>query len=183
MRFPGLDMSLAHAASAYKDIRLDPALYSEARDREIETQTAASESQREHDMKMFGMMVAAMRVANEAQPITINNIAASKSESAQHMESSGAGAQSARPSLEVMAEMFNTFFSSGFNRVCFFGACGMGLYIYWSYLDHKWHMAEVQRRIDSNIVLRMSQWLFDSPMMTRPNVAPQPTFRLFPSLW
>jgi hypothetical protein len=142
-----------------------------------------SDAQRDYDMKMFQMMVTAMRLANEAPPITINNISASKAAAEQTVVSheKSSSVPPSRPSLEILSEMFHTFFSSGFNRVCFFGAFGMGMYIYWSYLDHKWHMAEVQRRIDSNIVLRMTQWLFDSPAMKR-EVAPT-SFRIFPSLW
>lgn len=145
---------------------------------------ASSMSGAQYDMKMFQMMVAAMRMANEATPITINNIAASKAEADQSMiaRESSALAHSSRPSLEILSEMFHMFFSSGFNRICFFGACGMGMYIYWSYLDHKWHMAEVQRRIDSNIVLRMTQWLFDSPALKR-DIPASSSLRMFPSLW
>lgn len=142
-----------------------------------------SESQKEMDMKMFQMMYHAVRIANESAPITINNIAASKAETAHTVTTteSSSNVGKGRPTMEVVADMFNTFFSSGFNRVCFFGACGMGLYIYWSYLDHKWHMAEVQRRIDSNIVLRTTQWLFDTPVLKRE--APVTSPRLFPSFW
>ena len=142
-----------------------------------------SETHKEMDMKMFQMMFHAVRMANESAPITINNIAASKAETAHTVSGSeGAGnIERGRPTMEIVADMFNTFFSSGFNRVCFFGACGMGLYIYWSYLDHKWHMAEVQRRIDSNIVLRTTQWLFDTPALKRE--VPASSLRLLPSFW
>jgi len=142
-----------------------------------------TETHKELDIKMFQMMYHAVRMAHETAPITINNIAASKAETAHTVTVSDGveHVERGRPTMEIVAEMFNTFFSSGFNRVCFFGACGMGLYIYWSYLDHKWHMAEVQRRIDSNIVLRTTQWLFDTPALKRE--VPVPSMKLFPSFW
>jgi hypothetical protein len=120
-----------------------------------------AEQMHQHDVRMIQLLVAAMKYSQEPTPITINNISNSQSDSAAKMEGQPmAGYNQRRQSIEVIGEMFNTFFSSTFNRVCFFGVCGMGMYVYWSYLDHKWHLAEVQRRIDSNFLLRMTQWLF-----------------------
>ncbi len=143
--------------------------------------TTNSNIQKDMDMNMFQMIFTAVRMANESNPITINNISAAKAEASHSGSSNDNNLSMQRPTMEIISDMFKMFFSSGFNRVCFFGACGMGIYIYWSYLDHKWHMAEVQRRIDSNIVLRATQWLFDSPVVKRE--VPSSSFRFLPSFW
>jgi len=135
----------------------------------------SSEEKSAQEIRFVQMLVAAVKYAQEPAPITINNISSSQAEAASKTEATGSGQISSRSSLELISEMYHSFFSSRFNRVCFFGMCGMSMYVYWSYLDHKWHMAEVQRRIDSNLVLKMSQWLFSADQ-------PQPT-RFLPSLW
>ena len=136
----------------------------------------AAEEQSMHEMRFLQMLVTAVKLAQEpTAPITINNISASHSESVSKTEGSGVAQIQSRSSLELISGMYHAFFSSRFNRVCFFGMCGMGMYVYWSYLDHKWHMIEVQRRIDSNLVLKMSQWLFS-------NDHPQPS-RWLPFTW
>ncbi len=52
------------------------------------------------------------------------------------------------------------FLESPVNRVAVFGLSGVGVYLVWTYLEHKWHMEEVQKKIDANILLRASQWAF-----------------------
>lgn len=142
------------------------------------------------ELRLAHTIAMALRMSQDPVPITINNISAAQAEVANQtqlamMERAAAG-PARRPSLEIMADMFNTFFSSNFNRFCFFSVCGVGVYMYWSYLDHKWHMEQVQRRIDSNFLLRTSQWLFnDSQLLNAPKMPqnlPSPN-RLFPSLW
>jgi len=130
----------------------------------------SAEQMHQHDVRMIQLLVAAMKYSQEPTPITINNISNSQSDSAAKVDSQPlSNLNTRRPTIEVVGEMFDTFFSSTFNRVCFFGMCGMGMYVYWSYLDHKWHMAEVQRRIDSNFLLRMTQWMFaDTPPAQAP---------------
>jgi hypothetical protein len=147
---------------------IDPVPYTEVKPRDTEAPTI-SDSHVEY-MKLLPLFVAAVKYANQdSKPITINNISTAQSEAVSQESVAGSmDVLSRRTTLEILSEMFQSFFSSGFNRVCFFGACGMGMYIYWSYLDHKWHMAEVQRRIDSNIMLKMSDWLFsDKPILPR----------------
>lgn len=146
------------------------------------------------DLRLAHTIAYVMRMAQDPAPITINNISASQAHNENDTQnnhltiSERAAVQSARrPSLEIIAEMFTTFFSSKFNRFCFFSVCGVGVYIYWSYLDHKWHMEQVQRRIDSNFLLRTSQWLFnDSQLLNQPRPQsismPNPS-RLLPSFW
>jgi len=51
------------------------------------------------------------------------------------------------------------FFSSPVNRFFFFGTVGYGMYVYHQRVGHTWRMNEIQRRIDSNVFLRMSQWI------------------------
>jgi len=51
------------------------------------------------------------------------------------------------------------FFKSPFNRFCFFGTVGFGLYVYNQKLTHTWRMTEMQRRIDTNLFLRLAQWM------------------------
>lgn len=152
--------------------------------KEIETVSPISEGAQQSDFRLIQMLVTAIKIAQEPTPITINNIHASRSEHAHTSGSTEISSRSSRPMAEVIGEMFNTFFSSGFNRVCFFGMCGMGMYVYWSYLDHKWHMAEVQRRIDSNFLLRMTQWLFaDAPVPPRGQFGAVPQHGRFFSFW
>lgn len=149
---------------------LSPALIPETSVGDVEVVTPALDGMQQTDMRMIQMLVTAIKFAQEPAPITINNIHSSQSEYTNTAPSQDLSLSRSRPFIEVFGEMFNTFFSSGFNRVCFFGMCGMGMYVYWSYLDHKWHMAEVQRRIDSNFLLRMTQWLFsDTPVPARGN--------------
>lgn len=161
--------------------RLDRSVCTQVDAREIPSSQATCDDA-EREMRIFKMMASYIRAIHETGPITINNISASKAETQHTVQSteSSAAEASGRPTMEIVGDMFNLFFSSGFNRVCFFGACGVGLYIYWSYLDHKWHMEEVQRRIDSNIVLRTTQWLFDTQPMQR---EVHPSFKLMPSLF
>lgn len=145
--------------------------------------SSESDAQLSQDVRLFQILAAAIKFGQEPVPITINNISSSQAEAAQKMEAARVDVVQSRPSLEVISEMFHTFFSSGFNKVCFFGMCGMGMYVYWSYLDHKWHMAEVQRRIDSNLVLKMSQWMFsDKAMFPQANASAAGPSRWFP-LW
>jgi hypothetical protein len=151
---------------------------------DVETVTPCSEGVQPADLRMLQMLVTAIKFAQEPTPITINNIHATKSEHTHTSGSTELAARAGRPMVEVFGEMFNTFFSSGFNRVCFFGMCGMGMYVYWSYLDHKWHMAEVQRRIDSNFLLRMTQWLFsDAPVQPRGQIGAVPQYGRVFSFW
>ena len=179
-RFTGLDYAVTNRLAANGDRKIDPVSYPDPRNRETDS-GMVSEAQKEYDMKLMQMFIAAVKYTQEPAPITINNISASQSEATQKMEAAAQRQTPSRPSMEVISEMFHTFFASGFNRVCFFGVCGMGMYIYWSYLDHKWHRAEVQRRIDSNIVLKMSQWMFnDNPIL--PRTAPAPA-KWFPSFY
>lgn len=51
------------------------------------------------------------------------------------------------------------FFRSPFNRMCLVGSVGFGFYVYQQHLSHQWRMNEMQRRIDANLVLKMSQWV------------------------
>lgn len=163
-RYPGLESSFSNFLVAKGETVTGAGILADSRLRDTD-HPAVSESQREHDVRMIQLLVAAIKYSQESNPITINNISSSRADAETKMDSLGARPSSvpSRPSLEIISEMFHSFFSSGFNRVCFFGACGMGMYIFWSYLDHKWHMAEIQRRIDSNLVLRTTQWLFDGP--------------------
>ncbi len=144
------------------------------------------------DLRLAHTLALVLKMTQEPTPITINNISASQSEATQQqlsMTEKSTPEAPRRPSLEIIGEMFNAFFSSNFNRFCFFGMCGVGAYMYWSYLDHKWHMEQVQRRIDSNFLLRTSQWLFnDSQLLNAPRAPsvssslPSPS-KLLPSLW
>ena len=170
----------------YKPGAEDPptTLVAETPSSEVETVTPVSEGIQHTDMRMIQMLVAAIKFAQEPTPITINNIHSSQTEYTNTMASRELETRQTRPFIEVFGDMFNTFFSSGFNRVCFFGMCGMGMYVYWSYLDHKWHMAEVQRRIDSNFLLRMTQWLFsDAPVVPRGQFGGVPPHGRFFSFW
>ena len=180
-KYTGLESSFSNFLVAKGERFLDPVVFAEAKQRETDS-NPVSEAQRDYDIRMIQLLVAAIKYTQESNPITINNISSSQADVATKLETVGgsAGVTPSRPSLEILSEMFHTFFSSGFNRVCFFGACGMGMYIFWSYMDHKWHMAEVQRRIDSNLVLRTTQWLFDGPVRAQPSAAAS---KWVPSFW
>ena len=168
---------MLRSMSALREHQVDKSVCIQTDEKEVPGVQAADDMA-ERDMRTFQMMASFYRAMHEMGPITINNITAAKSETQHTVIESGVESKvpTSRPTMEIIGDMFNLFFSSGFNRVCFFGACGVGLYIYWSYLDHKWHMEEVQRRIDSNIVLRATQWLFESQPMKR---EVHSSFRLF----
>jgi len=51
---------------------------------------------------------------------------------------------------------------SQFSRFCIFSAVGLGLYVLHGQWQHQWRMAEMQRRIDANLFLRITQ-LFAGP--------------------
>lgn len=65
-----------------------------------------------------------------------------------------------RPSFwDSSSEFLSKFFGSSFNRFCLFTSCGIGLCIVYGHYQHKWRMAEMQKRIDANFFLRMTQVL------------------------
>jgi hypothetical protein len=65
------------------------------------------------------------------------------------------------------SEFARDFFASGFNRTCFFGATGVGLYLVYGFLQHRWQLEQMQKKIDANFVLKASQWLFDEKAPSR----------------
>lgn len=90
---------------------------------------------------------------NEPQPVNVvvntqNNVTQEVKQEARD----GDGWTEFNKSLRV-------FFKSPFNRFCFFGTIGFGLYVYNQKLTHTWRMTEMQRRIDTNMFLRMAQWM------------------------
>lgn len=60
--------------------------------------------------------------------------------------------------LSQLIDDVRRFFRSPFNRFCFYGTCGLGFYLWHQRLQHGWRMAEMQRRIDANFLLKISQW-------------------------
>jgi hypothetical protein len=89
------------------------------------------------------------------QQIIINNVATSG-----NSESPKKGKKSRNSWLEN----FRLFMESPVNRFAVIGFSGVGIWLVWSYLEHKWHMEAVQKKIDANILLRASQWAFnDTP--------------------
>lgn len=60
---------------------------------------------------------------------------------------------------ETWMELLSTFLASPVNRVGLLTVVGLGLYIYQGHLNHKWRMAEMQRRIDANPFLRLSKMI------------------------
>mmetsp|Transcript_153591 Transcript_153591/g.492283 ORF Transcript_153591/g.492283 Transcript_153591/m.492283 type:complete len:191 (+) Transcript_153591:72-644(+) len=55
---------------------------------------------------------------------------------------------------EGLRHFFKEFWASPFNRLFTLGALGAFIYIYQGRQQHRWRMAEMQRRIDSNPFLR-----------------------------
>eukprot|EP00928_Gymnodinium_smaydae_P056515 TRINITY_DN39887_c0_g1_i1.p1 TRINITY_DN39887_c0_g1~~TRINITY_DN39887_c0_g1_i1.p1 ORF type:complete len:198 (+),score=41.60 TRINITY_DN39887_c0_g1_i1:154-747(+) len=62
-----------------------------------------------------------------------------------------------------LVEAVTRFFSSRVNRLGLFTVIGLGLYMLQGHLQHRWRMAEYQRRIDANIFLRFSQMIGPPP--------------------
>jgi len=91
----------------------------------------------------------------EPQQIIINNMSTAQSR-VEERES-----KATKGSVEVVAETVKVFFASPFNRVCFFAASGVTLYLTWGYMHHKWEMEALQKKIDANFLMRASQWIFD----------------------
>ncbi len=144
----GVHNSLAPASHALSGIR-------ESRVYEQQTRDQA----RQEVYNELRSIVTVLR-GNEPQPITINNISTAQTQSL----IKGPDVDNKLPrrsAFEVIADTINTFFSNGFNRVCFCLVSGIGTYVVWSFYQHKWRMAELQKRIDANFLLRGTQWLFD----------------------
>jgi len=80
------------------------------------------------------------------QQIIINNVATTSSQSPRKKKH--------------WSDSLLKFLESPVNRVAVFGLSGVGVYFVWTYFEHKWHMEEVQKKIDANILLRASQWAF-----------------------
>lgn len=100
------------------------------------------------------------------QPIIIQNHAQSTTE--QKMEAPEAAPKKDDDDRKIVGihsflfDMYwdlKKFFRSPFNRFCLMGSVGFGFYMYQQHLNHQWRMSEMQRRIDANLVLKMSQWV------------------------
>ncbi len=89
-------------------------------------------------------------VPQPPQQIIINNVAASSVPKENRKKSSSS-----------VLEHFREFMQSPLNRVAVFGLTGAGVWLLWGYLEHKWHMEAVQKKIDANLLLRASQWAFN----------------------
>jgi len=63
----------------------------------------------------------------------------------------------ARRDWDEAQKTLASFLASPFNRLCLFSALGLALYVLQGQLSHKWRMAELQRKIDANIFLRLTQ--------------------------
>jgi len=94
---------------------------------------------------------------HQPQQIIINNMSTAQT----RVDDRGKDLRGSKGSVEVIAETVKVFFSSPFNRVCFFAASGASLYLVWGYLHHKWEMEALQKKIDANFLMRASQWMFD----------------------
>ncbi|KAF4691310.1 hypothetical protein FOZ60_015848 [Perkinsus olseni] len=101
----------------------------------------------------------ASAIKTEGAPITINNMHQSSTNTM--MNSNGNTddpPERPKSSIEVLADSFNRFFESPFNKVCFVGISSVSLYLVYNYYTHKWREEELQRKIDANFLLR---WVLD----------------------
>ncbi|KAF4740055.1 hypothetical protein FOZ63_024529 [Perkinsus olseni] len=97
----------------------------------------------------------ASAIKTEGAPITINNMHQSSTNTM--MNSNGNTddpPERPKSSIEVLADSFNRFFESPFNKVCFVGITSVSLYLVYNYYTHKWREEELQRKIDANFLLR-----------------------------
>ncbi|CAJ1422408.1 unnamed protein product [Effrenium voratum] len=56
---------------------------------------------------------------------------------------------------ETLLEAFFRFLASPLNRLCLFGVVGIGLYVLQGHLAHRWRLAEMKRRIDADLFMRL----------------------------
>ncbi|KAF4669599.1 choline dehydrogenase 7 [Perkinsus chesapeaki] len=98
----------------------------------------------------------ASAIKTEGAPITINNMHQSHTNTMMN-SSSGENDTPPRPksSIEILADSVNRFFESPFNKACFVGITGVGLYLIYNYYTHKWREEELQRKIDANFLLSL----------------------------
>mmetsp|Transcript_78812 Transcript_78812/g.219085 ORF Transcript_78812/g.219085 Transcript_78812/m.219085 type:complete len:195 (-) Transcript_78812:113-697(-) len=89
--------------------------------------------------------------------LIINNHAEAKAD-----QQTTSGPDQPQSEFEGVTEAVTSFFQSPMNRLCLFSVVGLGLYMLQGHLQHKWRMAEVQRRIDANLFLRFTQILMPS---------------------
>ncbi|CAD7951262.1 unnamed protein product [Amoebophrya sp. A25] len=96
-----------------------------------------------------------------AQPIIIQNHASSNVENtAPPAQPSGDPALTGLTLfLDNMLSDMRSWWRSPLNRFCVYCAGGLGMYLLQQRMQHSWRLAEIQRRIDANIMLKMSQWL------------------------
>mmetsp|Transcript_23024 Transcript_23024/g.52746 ORF Transcript_23024/g.52746 Transcript_23024/m.52746 type:complete len:164 (-) Transcript_23024:34-525(-) len=69
----------------------------------------------------------------------------------------------AEPAPVEVQHKDTSFFASPTTRISVFSAIGLALYMLQGHLQHKWRMAEMQRRIDANLFLRLTQILGSAP--------------------
>ena len=93
----------------------------------------------------------------QPQQIIINNVSTAQT----RVDDSNRGKGKQNGPMHAWSEFAREFFASGFNRTCFFGATGVGLYLIYGFLQHRWHMEAMQKKIDANFLLKASQWIFD----------------------
>lgn len=106
------------------------------------------------DLKSMVLQIGLTRPAAGEAPQPVNVVVNTQNNVTQEVQKDTGG-----DGWGELNKSIRVFFKSPFNRFCFFGTVGFGLYIYNQKLTHDWRMTEMQRRIDTNLFLRMAQWM------------------------
>ncbi|CAD7947657.1 unnamed protein product [Amoebophrya sp. A120] len=97
--------------------------------------------------------------AQRQQPIIIQNHASSNVENTAPPPQPQNSSLFHSGLLETFLVDLRSWWRSPLNKFCVYCGMGLGLYLWQQRLQHSWRLSEIQRRIDANIVLKVSQWL------------------------
>eukprot|EP00392_Amoebophrya_sp_AT5.2_P000937 g939.t1 len=105
--------------------------------------------------------MAQMNQSQSRQPIIIQNHASSNVENQAPPPIdpyAGRGGPILGGFLETFLDDVRYWWRSPLNKFCVYCGTGLALYLWQQRLQHSWRLSEIQRRIDANIVLKLSQW-------------------------
>jgi len=119
---------------------------------------------RQEFMQDLATVVKAVKASEpppQPQPIIIQNHATSASASqAQAPPPSDDERRLRRREPESpLLTVLRNIFGSRVNRFFMFSTVGLSFYLFHSWMQHQFRAVEMQKRIDANVVMRMSQWV------------------------
>mmetsp|Transcript_54919 Transcript_54919/g.141429 ORF Transcript_54919/g.141429 Transcript_54919/m.141429 type:complete len:194 (+) Transcript_54919:88-669(+) len=98
----------------------------------------------------------APQATQQPMQLIINNHAEAKADQRTVNAMQPTPTASAPPEKQAPSSLMSAL-ASPVNRLCLFSAVALGLYILQGQLQHKWRMAEMQRRLDANLFVRVTQ--------------------------